>query len=142
MLSGDRRQKVPQKGLTKPKNRVIIIKHQRSEHYAGMAELADARDLKSREIFFSYRFDPGFRHHIAGWSSLVARRAHNPEVVRFKSHPRNHRKALIHQVSRLFFCILSNLPNCRFFPFVSVFCRLFGRQMDVKNKNMTQNTKK
>ena len=28
-----------------------------------MAELADARDLKSREIFFSYRFDPGFRHH-------------------------------------------------------------------------------
>ena len=37
----------------------------------------------------SYRFDPGFRHHIAGWSSLVARRAHNPEVVRFKSHPRN-----------------------------------------------------
>ena len=30
--------------------------------YAGMAELADARDLKSREINFSYRFDPGFRH--------------------------------------------------------------------------------
>ena len=30
--------------------------------YAGMAELADARDLKSREIYFSYRFDPGFRH--------------------------------------------------------------------------------
>ena len=29
---------------------------------AGMAELADARDLKSREIYFSYRFDPGFRH--------------------------------------------------------------------------------
>ena len=28
-----------------------------------MAELADARDLKSREIYFSYRFDPGFRHH-------------------------------------------------------------------------------
>ena len=31
--------------------------------YAGMAELADARDLKSREINISYRFDPGFRHH-------------------------------------------------------------------------------
>ena len=47
-----------------------------------MAELADARDLKSREIYFSYRFDPGFRHHhIAEWSSLVARRAHNPKVV-------------------------------------------------------------
>ena len=55
-----------------------------------MAELADARDLKSREIYFSYRFDPGFRHHyIAEWSSLVARRAHNPKVMRFKSHLRN-----------------------------------------------------
>ena len=58
--------------------------------YAGMAELADARDLKSREINISYRFDPGFRHHnIAEWSSLVARRAHNPKVMRFKSHLRN-----------------------------------------------------
>ncbi len=58
-----------------------------------MAELADARDLKSREIYFSYRFDPGFRHHhIAEWSSLVARRAHNPKVVRFKSHLRNQRR--------------------------------------------------
>ena len=57
-----------------------------------MAELADARDLKSREIYFSYRFDPGFRHHhIAEWSSLVARRAHNPKVMRFKSHLRNQR---------------------------------------------------
>ena len=61
--------------------------------YAGMAELADARDLKSREINISYRFDPGFRHHyIAGWSSSVARRAHNPKVVRFKSHSRNQKK--------------------------------------------------
>ena len=33
-------------------------------NYAGMAELADARDLKSREIQLSYRFDPGFRHHL------------------------------------------------------------------------------
>ena len=58
-----------------------------------MAELADARDLKSREINFSYRFDPGFRHHyIAEWSSLVARRAHNPKVMRFKSHLRNQNK--------------------------------------------------
>ena len=58
-----------------------------------MAELADARDLKSREIHFSYRFDPGFRHHnIAGWSSSVARRAHNPKVVRFKSHSRNQKR--------------------------------------------------
>ena len=27
--------------------------------------------------------------YIAGWSSLVARRAHNPKVVWFKSRPRN-----------------------------------------------------
>ena len=59
-----------------------------------MAELADARDLKSREINISYRFDPGFRHHyIAGWSSSVARRAHNPKVVRFKSHSRNQKNS-------------------------------------------------
>lgn len=29
---------------------------------AGVAELADARDLKSREGRPSYRFDPGHRH--------------------------------------------------------------------------------
>ena len=64
-----------------------------------MAELADARDLKSREIYFSYRFDPGFRHHhIAEWSSLVARRAHNPKVMRFKSHLRNQKNSNHHSV--------------------------------------------
>ena len=59
---------------------------------AGVAKLADARDLKSRETKVSYRFEPGFRHHIAEWSSLVARRAHNPKVMWFKSHLRNQRK--------------------------------------------------
>ena len=29
---------------------------------AGMAELADARDLKSCDPYRSYRFDPGLRH--------------------------------------------------------------------------------
>ena len=29
---------------------------------AGVAELADARDLKSRDTRVSYRFDPGYRH--------------------------------------------------------------------------------
>ena len=63
---------------------------------AGVAEQADARDLKSRDAKASYRFDPGHRHHrkdrnyYRGVEQLVARRAHNPEVVRFKSHPRNH----------------------------------------------------
>ena len=31
--------------------------------YADVAELADARDLKSRGKKFPYRFDPGHRHH-------------------------------------------------------------------------------
>ena len=30
---------------------------------AGMAELADARDLKSRATRVAYRFETGFRHH-------------------------------------------------------------------------------
>ena len=77
-----------------------------------MAELADARDLKSREIYFSYRFDPGFRHHnIAGWSSLAARRAHNPKVVRFKSHSRNQKRK--HTLVVCFsFCSRRGLPLC------------------------------
>ena len=38
-------------------------RHPRSQQ-AGMAKLADARDLKSRGTNLLYRFDPGFRHHI------------------------------------------------------------------------------
>ena len=70
--------------------------------FAGMAELADAQDLKSCDPYRSYRFDPGFRHHLQlgfcelnhksqmavifyircrGVEQLVARRAHNPEVA-------------------------------------------------------------
>ena len=92
--------KNPKKVLTFVNLSVIIYEQCGKLHgqrYAGMAELADARDLKSREIHFSYRFDPGFRHHnIAGWSSLVARRAHNPKVVRFKSHSRNQKNSITH----------------------------------------------
>ena len=58
-----------------------------------MAELADARDLKSREIFSRTGSTPASgTTNIAGWSSSVARRAHNPKVVRFKSHSRNQQK--------------------------------------------------
>ena len=32
--------------------------------------------------------------------------AHNPEVVRFKSHPRNHKKALMHKHRGSFFAFL------------------------------------
>ena len=58
---------------------------------AGVAELADAQDLKSCDPYRSYRFDPGLRHQYEssfvkeyryrGVEQLVARRAHNPEVV-------------------------------------------------------------
>ena len=52
--------------MTKSKYNVIIMKL-RTEDPAGMAKLADARDLKSRETNISYRFDSGFRHqYIAG----------------------------------------------------------------------------
>ena len=58
-----------------------------------MAEQADALDLKSNVAKATYRFDPGHRHHIyRGVEQLVARRAHNPEAVWFKSHLRNQTK--------------------------------------------------
>ena len=31
---------------------------------AGVAELADAQDLKSCGTIIPYRFDPGLRHHL------------------------------------------------------------------------------
>lgn len=37
--------------------RVCLVK------FAGVAELADARDLKSRDTKVSYRFETGHRHH-------------------------------------------------------------------------------
>ena len=33
---------------------------------AGVAELADAQDLKSCDPYRSYRFDPGLRHQYSG----------------------------------------------------------------------------
>ena len=36
----------------------------RESETAGMAELADARDLKSRATKVAYRFETGFRHHL------------------------------------------------------------------------------
>ena len=61
--------KTLQKVLTNYILRDIIFKHPRKGDierrlYAGVAELADARDLKSRGTQIPYRFEPGFRHHI------------------------------------------------------------------------------
>ncbi len=48
--------------------------------------MADAQDLKSCDLYRSYRFDPGLRHQTVlylyrGVEQLVARRAHNPEAA-------------------------------------------------------------
>lgn len=52
--------------LTKRKISAII--HRVGTVCAGVAELVDARDLKSRGTKLPYRFKPGFRHqsNIAG----------------------------------------------------------------------------
>ena len=71
-----------------------------------MAELADARDLKSREIFSRTGSTPASGTiNIAEWSSLAARRAHNPKVMRFKSHLRNQR---LTKRWAFFFCFSKN----------------------------------
>ena len=44
---------------------------------AGMAELADARDLKSRGTKVPYRFDPGFRHQMPVIVKENSRGVHN-----------------------------------------------------------------
>ena len=48
---------------------------------AGVAEQADARDLKSFEEFLVRVRLPLPAEDTAGWSNLEARRAHNPEVA-------------------------------------------------------------
>ena len=55
------------KGLTKERGCAIISNANRKDASllvlpAGVAEQADARDLKSRDARASYRFDPGHRH--------------------------------------------------------------------------------
>ena len=55
--------KKAKKYLTKAKL-CDIISYIEIRVYAGVAELADARDLKSREANPSCRFDSGLRHQI------------------------------------------------------------------------------
>ena len=69
--------------------------------------------LKIPWDFISYRFDPGFRHHnIAEWSSLAARRAHNPKVMRFKSHLRNQRNSITHSGDRVLSFLVAVAALC------------------------------
>ena len=46
------------------KQSCLVYNTQAAEN-ASVAELADARDLKSRGTQIPYRFEPGFRHHIS-----------------------------------------------------------------------------
>ena len=61
---------------------IFVVKTRYQVLKAEVAELADAQDLKSCGPYRPYRFDSGLRHQKhRGVEQLVARRAHNPEVV-------------------------------------------------------------
>ena len=94
------------------------------QQFAGVAELADARDLKSRDTKVSYGFDSRFRHHIAEWSSLVARRAHNPKVG--GSNPPSATKQSLdtHGIKALFLRFRISVYTVLEGSFLTVSCRL------------------
>ena len=68
--AGEKAKEIRERGLTRAADCDIINNANRKDgeqefhgENAGVAELADARDLKSRDTKVSYRFDPGHRHH-------------------------------------------------------------------------------
>ena len=54
--------KVVSSSLTPGANTFRELQKQFTGFFAGVAELADAQDLKSCDPYRSYRFDPGLRH--------------------------------------------------------------------------------
>ena len=44
---------------------------QNASELAGVAELADAQDLKSCDPYRSYRFDPGLRHQLSNEHNIL-----------------------------------------------------------------------
>ena len=108
--------RILKKGLTFTLSSAIIIKQCVGTHgrICRNGGIGRRPGLKIPWDFFSYRFDPGFRHHyIAEWSSLAARRAHNPKVMRFKSHLRNQRLVFWRV---FFFCLGRNGGEMEFEP--------------------------
>ena len=75
------------------------------KQHAGMAELADARDLKSCGTFSRAGSIPVSGTIYRGVEQLVARRAHNPEVAGSSPVPATKRKS-VHASGRIFVCIL------------------------------------
>ena len=64
----------------------------------------------TKHIFHVILIELTAKHlNIAGWSSLVARRAHNPKVVWFKSRPSNHKKENSRSKDLLFSFLLSGV---------------------------------
>ena len=136
------------RGLTRYLGCVIMIKPFRAGEtgatHAGVAELADARDLKSRgsdPVPVRPRSPAPYR----GVEQLVARRAHNPEVAGSSPASATIRKASLSQGSEASFCsfccffgtyfcllIVAPIPAClclfcRYIVAFATLVRRFGR---------------
>ncbi len=129
-------------GLTIPFWHGIIIKPFQAGDtgatHAGVAELADARDLKSRgsdPVPVRPRSPAPYR----GVEQLVARRAHNPEVAGSSPASATIRKASLSQGSEAFFA----LNHCSSFvvnrPVLSVFVRSFWAARWAARGNLASN---
>ncbi len=83
-LSSKKKKIFLQKGLTRREGCAIITSaNERTQGLlvlpAGVAEQADARDLKSRDTKVSYRFDPGHRHQ--GMLKIEAHKAPHSQNI-------------------------------------------------------------
>ena len=73
---------------------------------AGVAELADARDLKSREVTLVPVRPRPPAPNIAEWSSPLARRAHNPKVVGSNPASATKKDSIADTISAMEFCFI------------------------------------
>ena len=107
-IVGRKNQEILQNLLTKRLNCGIIVSLERKDQiliasdsdweHAGVAELADARDLKSRGTLSRAGSIPVSGTIYRGVEQLVARRAHNPEAVGSSPIPATRKKHLRKQV--------------------------------------------
>ena len=110
--------------MTKRKNCAIIfsVAIMQELRNAGVAEQADARDLKSRELIPRAGSIPVSGTKTTnlisrGRAARLARRAHNPEVRRFKSPPRNQKEQdtiwcpVLFRHGSVILCVLSEVTT-------------------------------